>query len=101
MLVGAAFTSWSNSLLLWALLSPMLSVGAQPSETARSLIKKAGIGLPEPKVRKKSKRRSAPKPFVPPRNKKQKGAAAAASEVAAQEQKVAAPEKKAAAQKKS
>ena len=57
-----------------------LSVGAQPSETARSLIKKQGIELPTKKKRKRGKSSAKPKPFVPPRRKGKKAAAAASSE---------------------
>ena len=52
-----------------------LSVGAQPSETARSLIKRAGIELPAKKPNKKRVRKA--KPFVPPKKKGAKAAAAA------------------------
>ncbi|MEM7201870.1 MAG: 30S ribosomal protein S16 [Planctomycetota bacterium] len=57
-----------------------ISVGAQPSETARSLMRRAGIELPT-KARKKptKKRKAKAKPFSPPRRKgkKAKGGAAA------------------------
>ncbi len=55
-----------------------LSVGAQPSETARSLIKRSGIELPERKrrVRKKGKAKA----FVPPRKKGKKSVAGKAAE---------------------
>ena len=64
-------------------ISYWLSVGAQPSETVASLIRKAGIALPasEPGKRKpKTKSKAKPKPFVPPRrkNKKKKAAQPAA-----------------------
>ena len=53
-----------------------LSVGAQPSETARSLIRRSGIALPQRRKRKRTKSKAKPKPFVPPRRKsKSKGAA--------------------------
>jgi len=61
-----------------------LAVGAQPSETARSLIKKAGIALPQPKPRKaKRKSKAKAKPFVPPRKKQPRPKKAAASDKAA------------------
>lgn len=47
-----------------------LSVGAQPSETVRGLIHRAGIELPTRKKRKKGKSKAKPKAFVPPRKKK-------------------------------
>lgn len=44
-----------------------LSVGAQPSETVTTLIKRAGIAIPTPKPRKpRGKRKTAPK-FEPPK----------------------------------
>lgn len=63
-----------------------LSVGAQPSETVLSLIKRSGIEVPTKKVRKKKKRTNK-KTFVPPKGgrkfriaaKKRRRAAAAAS----------------------
>ena len=63
-----------------------LSVGAQPSETVASLIRKAGIASPEPAKRKpKTKSKAKPKPFVPPRRKKKakKAPEAAAAQAAA------------------
>jgi small subunit ribosomal protein S16 len=60
-----------------------LAVGAQPSETARSLIRKAGIALPPPKRRRpKTKRKSKAKakPFVPPRKKQRAKKQAASGE---------------------
>lgn len=55
-----------------------LSVGAQPSETARSLIRRSGIALPQRKKRQRTKSKAKPKPFVPPRRKsKSKGKGAA------------------------
>ena len=63
-----------------------LSVGAQPSETARSLIHRSGIALPVRKKRVRGKSKAKAKPFVPPRKKgKAKAKAAAAAAKAAQE----------------
>ncbi len=60
--------------------SHWLSVGAQPSETARSLIARVGIELPVKKKRVRGKSKAKPKPFVPPRKKgAKKGATAAAA----------------------
>ena len=47
-----------------------LSVGAQASETVRSLIVRAGGTLPTRK--KRVRKKGQPKPFVPPRRKKKK-----------------------------
>ena len=44
-----------------------LSVGAQPSETVASLIRKSGIELPTRKRQKPKKRSGAAAPFSPPR----------------------------------
>lgn len=44
-----------------------LSVGAQPSETVVTLIKKSGIALPVRKARKERKRTA--KPWTPPKKK--------------------------------
>lgn len=44
-----------------------LSVGAQLSDTARSLIKKSGIELPTKKARKPRNRKA--KPFSPPKRR--------------------------------
>lgn len=49
-----------------------LSVGAQPSETARSLIARSGIALPTRRKRVRKKSKAKPKPFVPPRRKGKK-----------------------------
>lgn len=57
-----------------------MSVGAQPSETVRSLIKKAGGTIPTPKKRKRNKSKAKPKPFVPPRKKNKAKKAAAADQ---------------------
>ncbi len=54
-----------------------LSVGAQPSETVRSLIKRSGVELPTKKRRVRKKSKAAPKAFVPPRKKGKKKAAPA------------------------
>jgi small subunit ribosomal protein S16 len=55
-------------------ISYWLSVGAQPSETVRSLIKRAGIALPHRPTKPKSERKKKPArkqaataAFVPPR----------------------------------
>ena len=58
-----------------------LSVGAQPSETVTSLIRRAGIELPDnsAKKRKKNRRTAKAKPFSPPRRKAKKKAAASES----------------------
>lgn len=50
-----------------------LSVGAQPSETARSLIVRSGIALPTRRKRVRRKSKAKPKPFTPPRRKGRKG----------------------------
>ena len=59
-----------------------LSVGAQPSDTARTLIKRVGIVVPVPKRPKRTKSKAKPKKFAPPRkrqsNKKPKVKAAPA-----------------------
>ncbi len=49
-----------------------LSVGAQPSETVRSMIKRKGIDLPKPKKRVRGKSKATPKAFVPPKRKGKK-----------------------------
>jgi len=46
-----------------------LGVGAQPSETVVSLIRRAGIPLPVYKKRKRKKSKAAAKKFVPPKKK--------------------------------
>ncbi len=43
-----------------------LSVGAQPSETVASMIKRAGIEMPTPKKKVKGKSKAKPKAFAPP-----------------------------------
>ena len=58
-----------------------LSVGAQPSETVRSMIRKSGIELPTKKKRVRGKSKAAARPWTPPekkqrRPKKKKSAAA-------------------------
>jgi small subunit ribosomal protein S16 len=58
-----------------------LSVGAQPTDTARMMIKRAGISLPVPKSRERAKTKVKGKPYYPKkrqRNKKPKPKAAAA-----------------------
>ena len=49
-----------------------LSVGAQPSDTARSLIRRAGITLPQRKRRVRRKSKAKARPFVPPKKKVKK-----------------------------
>ncbi len=51
-----------------------LGVGAQPSETVESLIKRSGVTLPTKKPRKARKRKA--KPFVPPPKRVAKAAKA-------------------------
>lgn len=53
-----------------------LSVGAQPTETARSLIRHAGIALPQAKKPRRRRQRRA-QPFTPPRRAAKGGKAAA------------------------
>lgn len=55
-----------------------LSVGAQPSETVRSLAVKAGVEMPVKKKRKRGKSK-ATKKFTPPRRKSKKARKAAAA----------------------
>ena len=57
-----------------------LSVGAQPSETVRSMIKKSGVALPVKKKRVRGKSKAAPKAWTPPTKKKKRGKKAAAAE---------------------
>lgn len=56
-----------------------LGVGAQPSETVASLIRRAGIALPVYRQRKRKKSKAAAKKFVPPRKKTPKPNAAKAA----------------------
>ena len=58
-----------------------MSVGAQPSETVASLIKRAGGTIPVPKTRVRKKGKGKAKPFVPPRRsaKRKKAVAAPAA----------------------
>ncbi len=46
-----------------------LSVGAQPSETVTSMIKRSGIAMPTPKKRVRGKSKAAKKPWTPPKKK--------------------------------
>ena len=46
-----------------------LGVGAQPSETVTSLIKRAGIAMPTRKPRVRAKSKAKARAFVPPRKK--------------------------------
>lgn len=46
-----------------------LSVGAQPSETVASMIKRSGIALPARKKRVRGKSKAKPKPWLPPKKK--------------------------------
>ena len=59
-----------------------LSVGAQPSETVRSLIVKSGGTIPTPKKRVRKKSKAASKPFVPPKKKGKAKAEAKAAKAA-------------------
>lgn len=49
--------------------SHWLAVGAQPSETVLSMIKRSGIAVPAKKKRVRGKSKSKPKPFTPPKKK--------------------------------
>lgn len=51
-----------------------LSVGAQPSETVRSLIRKSGVELPVKKKRVRGKSKAAPKAWTPPKKKNKRSA---------------------------
>lgn len=57
-----------------------LSVGAQPSETVASLIRRTGGSLPLKKKRKRTKSKAKPKPFTPPKRKGKKKKATAKAE---------------------
>jgi small subunit ribosomal protein S16 len=46
-----------------------LSVGAQPSETVASMIKRSGIELPRPRKRVRGKSKAKAKPWTPPKKK--------------------------------
>jgi small subunit ribosomal protein S16 len=46
-----------------------LSVGAQPSETVASMIKRSGIAVPQRKKRVRGKSKAQPKAWVPPKKK--------------------------------
>jgi small subunit ribosomal protein S16 len=50
-------------------ISYWLSVGAQPSETVTSMIKRSGIALPLRKQRERGKSKAKPKPWTPPKKK--------------------------------
>lgn len=50
-------------------ISYWLSVGAKPSETVASLVKDAGIAIPQPKRRKRRKTKAKAKPWTPPKKK--------------------------------
>lgn len=50
-------------------ISYWLSVGAQPSETVTSMIKRAGIAMPVHKKRERKKSKAAKKPWTPPKKK--------------------------------
>ncbi len=56
-----------------------LSVGAQPSETVRSMIKKSGVELPVKKKRVRGKSKAAPKAWTPPTKKNKRRAKKAAA----------------------
>ncbi len=46
-----------------------LSVGAQPSETVTSMIKRSGIAMPQPKPRVRGKSKAKAKPWTPPKKR--------------------------------
>lgn len=46
-----------------------LSVGAQPSETVASMIRRSGIELPRKKKRARGKSKAKPKAWTPPKKK--------------------------------
>jgi small subunit ribosomal protein S16 len=46
-----------------------LSVGAQPSETVASMIRRSGVALPQKKKRERKKSKAKPKAWAPPRKK--------------------------------
>lgn len=50
-------------------ISYWLSVGAQPSETVTSMIKRSGIAMPVRKERERGKSKAKPKPWTPPKKK--------------------------------
>lgn len=50
-------------------ISYWLSVGAQPSETVTSMIKRSGIALPVRKKPVRGKSKAKPKPWTPPKKK--------------------------------
>jgi small subunit ribosomal protein S16 len=56
-----------------------LSVGAQPSPTAVTLLERAGIPLPVRKRRERTKSKKKPKPWMPPKKKAKKPKAKAAA----------------------
>jgi len=66
-------------------ISYWLSVGAKPSETVASMIRKLGIELPQPKKRVRKKSKAKPKAWTPPKKKvrKSKAPAAGAAEAGA------------------
>ncbi|GAB4147123.1 MAG: hypothetical protein Fur0037_15260 [Planctomycetota bacterium] len=53
-------------------ISYWLSVGAKPSETVASMIKRTGIAMPARKKRVRKKSKAAPKAWVPPKKKVRK-----------------------------
>lgn len=53
-----------------------LSVGAQPSETVASMIRRSGIALPQRKKRVRTKSKAQPRPWTPPRKRKKAKAGA-------------------------
>ena len=59
-----------------------LSVGAQPSETVTSMIKRSGIEMPQRKKRVRGKSKAKPKPWTPPKKKAKKKAPAPAAATA-------------------
>jgi small subunit ribosomal protein S16 len=50
-------------------ISYWLSVGAQPSETVTSMLKRTGIALPTRKKRERKKSKAKAKPWTPPKKK--------------------------------
>jgi small subunit ribosomal protein S16 len=50
-------------------ISYWLSVGAQPSETVTSMIKRSGIAMPVRRQRVRGKSKAKPRPWTPPKKK--------------------------------
>lgn len=53
-------------------ISYWLSVGAKPSDTVASMIRKIGIEIPKPKRRVRNKSKAKPKAWTPPKKKVRK-----------------------------